>query len=240
MTENQSTPTSGKLAVIIAIGVVIAGLLIVGTCCYLVATGGGMTFIKAPENTDVTPGNVATVTPVTTTYPTTITYTVYETHAAQYNSAYQIDREFTVQTTDNVVLVFPDYFSWRDQYPNEMYTCQVTGTQEGYGTIYTVDNCDTYPYSPRANVLYPQYRYNENQYYVLENGEYDYNTGYEYGDRYILDDPDADIHVYTYYTYAGSYSQCDSEGGNCEDINRDQTPTGVVITVQTPQYVHKH
>ena len=156
MTEGQETapvavsppkPVSNlteNLVLVVVSGIMIC--LIIGVFAYSVThiINNPTQQVQVVQQTPaqiVAPAPTPVPTPTPALLPGSVTFTVLQANQALYNAPDLLSREYSVYTTDGRIMVLPDFYSWNDLYPNYAYTCVVTGTQSGYGTIYTVNNC---------------------------------------------------------------------------------------------------
>ena len=170
----------------------------------------------------VTPAPTPVPTPTLTPLPGSVTFTVLQANQAQYNAPDLLSREYSVYTTDGRIMVLPDFYSWDSLYPNYAYTCVVTGTQSGYGTIYTVNNCIEIPTVNPVVILSP-----DNYYY-----------GYDYYRNHIVD---YDSEGYTYYHNGDNYFRCNRYGDTCSNTDTHRIPVYVSIHESyPPHYTNTH
>lgn len=217
---------SKELFEITLVGVVVillAAMISIAGCTISIETPYGD--IETVQVTTQTPTPFPTVTPTPTPIykPSTIMFTVLKANAASPNSGNQLDRYYSVLTTDGDILVFTDFYRWDEMIPQQTYNCNIVNSLSGYGrTVYSVTNCEIYKYSYRAQVLEPTtfYRYNYTHYY-------DPHTG-----RYYLRDWNDDL-TYSYYHYYNQYWEC-FNGYYCDTITLSQIPAYVTIYESPP------
>jgi hypothetical protein len=242
------TGTNDTITIMVVGACIIAALIVLSTVCYLLATGGihmpQSQFTVTPTPTPI-PTPVPTPEPIVVTAPSTLTFTVLKASAAQLNAVNEIDRHYTILTTDGAVLIMPDYYSWDGLMPQQSYTCDVNGAPQGYGrTVYTVNGCNVYKYPNYIQVITPIHQYNDyNRYdyydcYDRNTGKYNRWCGYD--DTTDNDRPyhDWDGNTYTFYHYRGLYWRCAS--GTCESITLSRVPAYVTILEAAPPFSRNH
>jgi hypothetical protein len=183
-------------------------------------------------------------TPVQTqTYstPFLIKFNVLKASAAQPNSINQLDKEYSVLTTNGDIIIFSDYYSWDEMIPQQSYTCTIADTLTGSGrTVYSVTGCKIYnPYlDDNIQVLYGNSRsdyvdYRDigvNYYTDYYNRNYDQNYDYDQN----LNNYDHNTRFHKYYHYGHQYWDCNR--GMCTSIALFDIPNDIDILESTPPF----
>jgi hypothetical protein len=233
------------LKLIVVGGLVVIAILIVAACLIISINDSSYKLEQQKETAAATvsviPASTPTPTPTPTavpaviSYTTPITFTVLKASAAQINAVNDLDRMYTVLTTDGTILIFSDYYSWDAMIPQQSYTCTITSAPTAYGrTAYTVSSCYPYKYQNYVQVIYNDdntyYPYDKYHYYNRNTGEYQDEVDYY---------KDNDIHGnhYVFYHYNKQYWRC--AAGTCDSIGIGSVPAYETINEATPPFSRK-